>query len=164
MTMQATDESRDTARAMRGDPGNDPGTPESGQEAAGVVEASAADLLGAANGPQVAPVFVPALGKTVYVQVWTAKQRDQFEERWQHRQNNNSVQGFRACLVAHTACDSGGALLFQQQEERDLDNLPARIIEPIVEKAMQVNGLSEQDQEKMVGNSESEASDASPTD
>jgi hypothetical protein len=157
--MRSTPESLETARRLRGDEPNADAT-----QSVGAAAATAQEFLNCEDAA-VAAVYVPPLGKHVYVKLMTALERDRFEEAWQKRsQGGQTVAGFRACLVTHTACDSQGNLLFDAHEENDLQQKSARMLEPIVNKAMEVNGLSEEDQETMVGNSSGGASADSPTD
>jgi hypothetical protein len=95
--------------------------------------------------PKVEQVDVPELGDFVFVRALTAGERDQFEV--QHVKSKE--KDFRARLVAATACDGVGSRLFTEADVPTLSNLPAAVLEPLVQAATKINRLSADDVEDL---------------
>lgn len=89
-------------------------------------------------------VDVPNVG-TFYVREMTGEERDQFDGltaklRDQGREN---VYRFRARLLAMTVTDAEGKRLFGADDVEALAGVRASVLEPLVDEALNVNGLSE---------------------
>ena len=109
---------------------------------------SKAEIL-AARAPQVRVVNVAELGGEVGIKAMTAGERDAFEVA--HTKSKD--KDFRARLAAATVCDAVGQLLFGPGDIPALSALPASVLEPIVQAAVEVNQLSSQAIEDLKGNS-----------
>ena len=104
----------------------------------------------------VSKVEVPEMGLTVYVKGMTAKERTQFEVGMMTngKKSLRKMQLFRELLVIKCCCDENGNLLFTKDDIDQIGELPATIIERIVDEAQAVSGMKDEDVEGMVGNSD----------
>lgn len=91
-------------------------------------------------------VHTAAGGARVYAM--TVGEKDAFERA--HVKGKG--RRFRARLVIATARDDEGRPLFEAEDLERLDGLPAPLLEPLVEAAVRVNGLSGQEQEALEKN------------
>lgn len=87
-------------------------------------------------------VEVPGLG-TVHVRESSAGERDRFEEV----SSKNPHSNFRARLVAASACDEQGTLLFSSADIPTLNAIPSSHLEPLIDAALKVNGMRAEDVE-----------------
>ncbi len=96
---------------------------------------------------------VDALGGTVRVAAVSAGARDAFELGLQDIPENERRKDFRARLVVMSCIDEDGKPLFTVDDIPALSALDAAAIDPVVEVAMRVNGLSQRDRDELEGNS-----------
>lgn len=104
----------------------------------------------AANRTEIREVAVPALGGSVFVRVITAGERDAFEAA----SNAEKIPTFRARLVQLCACDENGARVFEPADVPSLSTLPAKVLDPIVKAAIEVNAMGADAVEDAAKNSE----------
>jgi uncharacterized Fe-S cluster-containing protein len=99
----------------------------------------------------------------VYVRQMTGRERDRFEQSLlKEKQNANgqlefvrSLDDFRAKLAVNTICDADGKNLLNPGDIETLSqNMRAARLELIINKAQELNRISEVDKENMVKNSE----------
>jgi hypothetical protein len=98
--------------------------------------------------PQIKEVALPN-GETAHVREMSAGDRDwiQFDilkDETRHR--------FRPAVLALSLCDETGSLLFDAHKPEDLkavETVPATVAEPLIEAALVLSGLAEEDQEEM---------------
>jgi len=110
-------------------------------------------------------------GDFVYVRQMTGRERDQFEQTLV-RENKDvaggverALEDFRAKLAVHTICDEHGVLLLTKADAATLSqNMSARRLEAIVNKAQELNKITEEDKENLVKNSKGDQVASSPSD
>ncbi|MCH8189082.1 MAG: hypothetical protein IIB66_10395 [Proteobacteria bacterium] len=96
---------------------------------------------------------VNALGGTVRVAAVSAGARDAFELSLQDIPEKERRKDFRARLVVMSCIDEAGKPLFTVDDIPALSALDAAAIDPVVEVAMRINGLSQKDRDELEGNS-----------
>lgn len=101
------------------------------------------------------PVRVPEWGGVVWVRTLTGEERDRWEtmafvsEDGKVRANEDNI---RARLVALTACDETGDLLFSVGDIEALGRKSATAINRLFDAASRVNAVSAADMEELTGN------------
>ena len=95
---------------------------------------------------------VDALGGTVRVVAVSAGARDAFELALQEIPENERRKDFRARLVVMSCIDEAGKPLFTVEDIPALSALDAAAIDPVIEVAMRINGLSQRDRDELEGN------------
>jgi len=112
------------------------------------------------------------LGKDefVFVRQMTGRERDRFEQsllieikgKGGTATYERSLEDFRAKLAVNTVCDAEGKNLLKPDDYSILSqNMSAARLELIINKAQELNRISEEDKEDMVKNSDAVQSDAS---
>lgn len=96
---------------------------------------------------------VDALGGTVRVAAVSAGARDAFELAMQDVPEDERRKDFRARLVVLSCIDEDGKPLFTHDDIPALSALDAAAIDPVIEVAMRINGLSQKDRDELEGNS-----------
>ena len=94
---------------------------------------------------------VDALGGTVRVVAVSAGARDAFELALQEIPENERRKDFRARLVVMSCIDEAGKPLFTVEDIPALSALDAAAIDPVIEVAMRINGLSRRDRAELEG-------------
>jgi hypothetical protein len=113
------------------------------------------------------------LGKDdfVYVRQMTGRERDKFEQT--HIKENKKAEGgfektlddFRAKLAVCTICDEKGNLLLTPADAATLSQcMSAARLEKIVNKAQELNKITDEDKESLVKNSSGDLVASSPSD
>ena len=100
-------------------------------------------------------VSVPEWGGEVLVQEFTAAQRDRFEQMMIEQRSGKveaNLSNFRAKLAAACMVDEDGKGLFSDLDVEALGNQSARALQRVVDVAMRINALSEQDVEDLTKN------------
>jgi len=102
-------------------------------------------------------------GEFVFVRQMTGRERDRFEQsllkeviddRGQS-EFKRSLDDFRAKLAVHTVCDEEGSNLLRPEDVSILSqNMSAARLELIVNKAQELNRISEEDKKNLTKNSE----------
>jgi len=110
----------------------------------------------------------------VYVRQMTGHERDAFEQSLlkKNRDSKGTVIGyeqatedFRAKLAVLTVCDETGALLLTPGDYKVLSmSMSAKRLETIINKAQELNKISEEDKENLVKNSEGDLVASSSSD
>lgn len=101
------------------------------------------------------PVRVPEWGGVVWVRTLTGEERDRWEtmafisEDGKVRANEDNI---RARLVALSACDENGDLLFTVEDIEALGRKSATAINRLFDAASRVNAVSAADMEELAGN------------
>ena len=99
------------------------------------------------------PVTFEPQGRTVRVAAVSAGARDAFELSLQDIPEKERRKDFRARLVVMSCIDEAGKPLFTVDDIPALSALDAAAIDPVVEVAMRINGLSQKDRDELEGNS-----------
>ena len=112
-------------------------------------------------------------GDYVYVRQMTGKERDQFEQSLIKKGRDKkgaqtfeqNLENFRAKLAVVTICDEKGNMLLQPGDYELLStSMSAKHLEMIVNKAQDMNKISEEDKENLLKNSDVAQSDNSTSD
>lgn len=110
--------------------------------------------------PQLKTAVVPtAEFGPVTIREMTLGERIEFESK----KNEEGGASYTACLVVASAVDDGGNQLFDWEDAKTLDSLPASRIAPIAEKAQELNQLGgTATDESAVNNAAKNSSGAAP--
>ena len=109
----------------------------------------------------------------VFVRQMTGRERDRFEQSLMkevegkkgRKTLERSLDDFRAKLAVNTACDAQGTNIFEPNDYETLSqNMSAARLEKIVNKAQELNHISEEDKEDLVKNLEDGQSEDSTSD
>jgi hypothetical protein len=113
-------------------------------------------------------------GDFVYVRQMTGHERDIFEQSLLKKNRDKkgviigyeqATEDFRAKLAVITVCDEKGDLLFEPNDYPILShNISAKRLETIINKAQEINKISEEDKEALVKNLEVGQADNSNSD
>lgn len=109
-------------------------------------------------------VEVPEWGGAVWIKSMTGRERDAFEESLVVRKGakiTNSLQQFRAKLVAMTAVDDEGKRLFTAADVEALGRKNAAALSRCSEVATRLSSISREDAEEMIKNSEADQGESS---
>lgn len=109
---------------------------------------------------------VPEWSGEVKIRTVTAQEKDAWEESLQKGKGRHvklDLANVRAKLVALTVVDDDGNLLFSERDVLALGKKSAKAISRIYDAASDLNGISEEDLETIVKNSEKTQSEDSST-
>lgn len=116
------------------------------------------------------PVDVPEWGGTVLVRTLTGIERDKFElsvageSDGSKKTRQQNLANLRARLVVQCAVDEKGVRLFADGDADKLGKKSSRALGKVFDAASKLNGLSDEDVEKLAGNSEAAPSGSSTSD
>lgn len=108
-------------------------------------------------------------GDFVYVRQMTGRERDRFErsllrevtDKKGNTTYKQQLEDFRAKLVVGVICDETGKNLLQPGDYNALsENMSAAKLEAIVNKAQELNKITEEDKENLIKNSEQVQTDS----
>lgn len=103
---------------------------------------------------------VPEWGGSVRLWQLTVADRDAFEESISKLKPSGQAEiireNFRAKLVARCLGDEEGNRLFSDKEIMQLGKKSAKVVDRLFVICQQINGMSEEDQETFIKNSEGE--------
>ena len=110
----------------------------------------------------VEPIPVPAWGNSVvYVRGLSAAGRDAYEASLSKTEGVGrkakrvtDLSNVRAKLLARCLCDEQGAPLFTDADVEALGDKSAEALEPLIEAAQRLSGMTDNDIERLEGNSE----------
>jgi hypothetical protein len=111
----------------------------------------------AADDRKTEDVEVPEWGGTVRLRGLTGSERDRYEASTQKLVNGKPVQdlrNFRARLVALSAINEDGTLMFEQNEVAALANRSSAALSRLFDVACSLSGITDDDVEALEGNSE----------
>jgi len=91
-------------------------------------------------------VDVPGMKGHVYVLQMTAQERDDYEALLYADGEN---MGSRAIMVLRTACNEDGTLIFCNDDIEKLKAMPAALLQPIFNKAIDLASFSKKDIEEL---------------
>lgn len=112
-----------------------------------------ADQIRDAIDEQIATVDVPEWGGQVCIKSMTVADREKVEA--QQIKCGGSVLGLRASLLSRTLCDEHGNLIYDGQDRiAEIEGKNSTVIDRLFAKAMSVNGISEESQKDLEGNSD----------
>lgn len=97
-------------------------------------------------------VPVPEWGGEVTIMTMSAEGRDVFEGLINSADGKRNLNNFRAKLVAATAVDEKGALMFTENEVRALGRKSAAAMDRLADAATRLNQLSQADVEALTKN------------
>ena len=99
----------------------------------------------------------PEWGQTLHVRTLTGAERDEFENTVQSASKGKGgldLRGLKIKLVLLTLCDDHGDLLFDATDALVLNSKSSKVIDRIFQVAQKLNGLTADDVDEMVGNSD----------
>ena len=120
-------------------------------------------ILASSDLPQQS-VECPEWGQTLNVRTLTGSERDDFENAVQSAgktKGGMDLRGLKIKLVLLTLCDEDGELLFDATDALVLNSKSSKVIDRIFQVAQKLNGLTAEDAEEMLGNSDGAQSAAS---
>ena len=109
---------------------------------------------------------IPEWGGSVHIKSLSGKDRDAFESSMFEGRGKNRKENFanlRARLLVRTIVTESGDRIFQNNDINALGNKNAKALDRCFAKARELSGMSDEDVEEMVKNSE-EAQDDSTSD
>jgi hypothetical protein len=122
----------------------------------------------AADDKKTEAVQVPEWGGEVLVKGLTGKERDLYEDSILAQDTKGNIRtklaNARAKLVVRAAVDSKGHQLFEDDDIERLGNKSAKALNRVYEKAAEMSGLKDEDLEELVGNSNADQVESSPSD
>lgn len=124
---------------------------------------SRADILGADDRPT-KRIHIPEWGGDVIIRTITARERDQFEQSLFVQKGNDIIRNadnMRSKLCSLVLVDEEGKNLFSFDEAAKLGQKSAAIIARLFDEAQKLNGITKEDREEMIKNSESVPSEDS---
>lgn len=119
----------------------------------------------AADDLKIESVDVPEWGGRVFVRTMTGHDRDEFDaECAKLRETDDHLKDFSARLVARCACDEKGARLFTVADVKALTGKSGLALDRVFETANDLNRITGDAVDDLVGNSESARSAGSGSD
>ncbi|MCH7706711.1 MAG: hypothetical protein IIB33_06655 [Chloroflexi bacterium] len=109
-------------------------------------------------------VECPEWGQTLHVRTLTGSERDDFENTVQSASKGKGgidLRGLKIKLVLLTLCDEDGELLFDATDALVLNSKSSKVIDRIFQVSQQLNGLTAEDVDEMVKNSDGDQTAAS---
>jgi len=122
------------------------------------------EAIFAAPDIQTEDVHIPQWGGTVRVKNLTASERDAFEESTTTQRGNNlelNHKNFRAKLVALCVVDEEGKRLFDDKDIHKLGAKSAAAMDLLFAAASRLSGISKDDEDELLKNSDGDQSDDS---
>lgn len=90
--------------------------------------------------------------RTIYVRVMTAEERENLEQAVYEARTKKESFSYRALVVAATACDATGALLFDKADVPALSKKSGKVIMRLQAIAEELNKVTEESVEGAVKN------------
>ena len=103
-------------------------------------------------------VKCPEWGQTLHVRTLTGAEREEFEtviSRATSDKGGLDLRGLKIKLVLLTLCDEDGELLFDSTDQLVLNAKSSMVIDRIFQVSQRLSGLTNEDAEEMVKNSDS---------
>ena len=125
------------------------------------------EAIFAAPDIQTEDVHIPQWGGTVRVKNLTASERDAFEDSTTTQRGNNlelNRKNFRAKLVALCVVDEDGKRIFGDADIHKLGAKSAAAMDLLFAAASRLSGISKDDEDELLKNSESDPSGDSSSD
>ena len=99
-------------------------------------------------------VVVDEWGGSVFVRSLSGRELDCLMADWRRlgAEDGKNAGRVLACVVAATACDETGELIFENSDIDKLHTLPVAGVKLVAEAALEFNGLTEEMQETIEGN------------
>lgn len=98
-------------------------------------------------------VEVPEWGGAVLVRTMTGKERDRFEELTYH-DGGADLDNMRARLVSLTVVNEQGGAVFTEDDITALGKKSSKALDRVLDKARELNGLTREDLQALLKNSE----------
>lgn len=121
------------------------------------------DIILSADDLKVEEVDIPEWGGIVYVRTLTAKERDAFENsmvevrgKGKNQTRELRIRNLRAGLAVRCLVDSEGNRLFNDGDADELGNKSGSALDKIYDVASRLAGMSAEDAEELLGNSEAD--------
>lgn len=122
------------------------------------------DILGI-DDRKIVDFEVPEWNRSVKLRPMTGNDRDAFEAHVTNggKEGTVNVLGMRAKLVASCLVDSAGNRLVQDGQEKVLGGKSAAALDRLFTRCMSLNGMTEEDEKKLVENFDNAPSEPSTT-
>lgn len=123
------------------------------------------DILSLDDRPKI-EVEVPEWNVKVYLRAMTGHDREAWEAHVAPSQEGGrpNIQGMRSKMVASCIVGEDGKRIFNVADEVKLASRSAAVIERLFDKCMELNGLTEEDEKKLVENFSETPSEPSSSD
>lgn len=125
------------------------------------------EMILAAQDIMVEEVDVPEWGGTIRLKALTGAQRDKIEQAavvQRGRKTSMDMVNFRAKIIAASAVDEEGHLLFTEKDVVALGKKAAGVLDRLSEVASRISGMSDEDIEEMTEGFTDDPSDFSTSD
>ena len=126
------------------------------------------DQILAADDLKTEEVEVPEWGGSVLVRTLTAHERDVFEDgliktkgRGRNQTREMQLEDVRAKLACLTIVDAGGVQIFNRADMLELGKKSAGALNRVWDVASRLSGMTNEDVEELLGNSETAPEDSS---
>lgn len=123
------------------------------------------DEIFAADDQKVEAVYVAEWGGEVLVRSLTGSERDNYEQSIIEQRKGGDVRyrfdNARAKLCVLSVVDETGKRLFSHDDIPKFGSKNSNAVQKVFNKARELSGLSEEDIEELVGNSETDQSESS---
>ena len=103
---------------------------------------------------------IPEWGGTLTVRTLTGAERDLFESAFVN-QDKIDIRGIKARLIQLTVMNGDGQPMFTKAYLQKINSKSASVIDRIFQVSQRLSGLTKEDVEELVGNSETAPTDAS---
>jgi len=113
---------------------------------------------------EIREVYVPEWNGTVYIRTMSGVDRDRFDESLQsatRKDGTVDIRTLRARLLALCICDASGSPLFSLADVEKLNQKSSKALMRLFAVAQDLNGLTEEAIQELLGNSEGDRSAAS---
>ena len=94
-------------------------------------------------------------GACVYVRVMGGVERGELEKEWAGREPSDDPSAWRAAMLILCVTDENGDMMFEEADRDRLMGKNGRVLESLVERAMDLNGYSAKSVKALEKNSES---------
>ena len=119
------------------------------------------DAIFKVNDLKVEKLEIKEWGGSIFIRVLSGEERDKFEEEAYHAKGGINYKDFRARFAVQVACDKERKRLFTDGDVKALSRKSSVPLDKIMSAGMRLNGMTQQDVEDIVKNSETGQSDAS---
>jgi len=105
---------------------------------------------------------VPEWNGIVYLRMMSGRERDALEDSMQPGKNGKqNFKGFRSRFAALVLADETGKRLFTDAEAIQLGEKSAAALDRILDRGLEINGMSKDQVEEMAGNSKGDQNEDS---
>ncbi len=118
-----------------------------------MVDLSRDDILGCMD-MRIEKMHIPEWNGDVYIRQMSAADQDKWERESIKQGGAANISNMRAKLVADVLVNSKGKKLFSEEDIKDLSQKCGAVLNRIIDKANELNRISEKDLEELAKNSQ----------